>query len=91
MIRSVKAASLIILLALLLLSMMTMRPFGVPADTSMDDYFISNSQQEISSNNVVTAVLFDYRGLDTLGEASILFAAATGVFLVFRRSLSGKR
>ena len=88
--KNIKALSLIILLAFLLMSMMSMRPFGEPADTSMDDYFIENSQKEISSNNVVTAVLFDYRGMDTLVEASILFAAATGVFLVFRRSVNGK-
>lgn len=91
MIRSVKALSLVVLMTLLLMSMMTMRPFGAPTETDMDDYFITNSQVEISSNNVVTAVLFDYRGMDTLGEASILFAAATGVFLIFRRSANGRR
>ena len=31
--------------------------------------------------NVVTAVVFDYRGVDTLGEEFILFAAAMGVAL----------
>jgi len=35
-------------------------------------------------NNVVTAVLFDYRGLDTLGEATILFTAVSGVLTVLR-------
>jgi len=33
---------------------------------------------------VVAAVLFDYRGLDTLGEATVLFTAVTGVLLLFR-------
>jgi len=34
--------------------------------------------------NIVTAVNFDYRVLDTLGEEFILFAAATGVMLLLR-------
>ena len=35
--------------------------------------------------NVVTAVNFDYRGLDTMGEEFILFAAVSGLRLVFRK------
>ena len=34
--------------------------------------------------NLVSAVNFDYRGLDTLGEEFILFAAVTGVVLLLR-------
>ncbi|MDG6249698.1 MAG: hypothetical protein QCH34_02585, partial [Methanocalculus sp.] len=36
--------------------------FGDPVDHPMDRYFIENSQQQSGANNVVTAVLFDYRG-----------------------------
>jgi multicomponent Na+:H+ antiporter subunit B len=36
--------------------------------------------------NAVTAVVFDYRGFDTLGEEFILFAAVSGVVLLLRRS-----
>jgi len=35
--------------------------------------------------NAVTAVVFDYRGFDTMGEEFILFAAVTGVVLLLRR------
>jgi multicomponent Na+:H+ antiporter subunit B len=34
--------------------------------------------------NVVTAIVFDYRGFDTLGEEFILFAAVLGVVLLLR-------
>jgi multicomponent Na+:H+ antiporter subunit B len=34
--------------------------------------------------NVVTAVVFDYRGFDTMGEEFILFGAVTGVVLLLR-------
>ena len=34
--------------------------------------------------NVVTAINYDYRGLDTLGEEFILFTAVSGVTLLLR-------
>lgn len=60
-------------------------PFGNPDETDMDQYIIDNSQVETGANNAVTAVVFDYRGFDTLGEATILFTAVAGVVLLFRR------
>jgi multicomponent Na+:H+ antiporter subunit B len=36
------------------------------------------------ATDVVTAINFDYRGFDTLGEEFILFTAATGVSIVLR-------
>jgi multicomponent Na+:H+ antiporter subunit B len=36
--------------------------------------------------NVVSAVVFDYRGFDTLGEEFILFAAVMGVALLLREA-----
>ena len=35
--------------------------------------------------NVVTGVVFDYRGFDTMGEEFILFAAVVGVVLLLRQ------
>jgi multicomponent Na+:H+ antiporter subunit B len=35
--------------------------------------------------NAVTAIVFDYRGFDTLGEEFILFAAVSGVVMLLRR------
>jgi len=36
------------------------------------------------TTNAVTAVVFDYRGFDTMGEEFILFAAVVGVVLLLR-------
>jgi multisubunit Na+/H+ antiporter MnhB subunit len=62
-----------------------MHPFGVPEKTVMDDEIIKNAQNETGTNNGVTSVVFDYRGFDTLGEATVLFTAVAGVIMVFRR------
>ena len=71
--------------AFLLLAATSMRPFGTPNDAVMDDYFISSAQGEVAVNNVVTAVVFDYRGFDTLGEATVLFTAVIAVLSLFRK------
>jgi multisubunit Na+/H+ antiporter MnhB subunit len=60
-------------------------PFGAPLATDMDAYFLANGQAQTGANNIVTGVLFDYRGLDTLGEATVLFTAVLGVGALFRR------
>ncbi|MDO5844985.1 MAG: hypothetical protein Q4Q53_07575 [Methanocorpusculum sp.] len=61
--------------------------FGNPQADVTDQYYIDNSQVETGSNNVVTSIVFDYRGFDTLGEATVLFIAVLGVTMLFRRKL----
>ncbi|OYT54747.1 MAG: hypothetical protein B6U72_01375 [Candidatus Altiarchaeales archaeon ex4484_2] len=71
-----------VLFAFLSAAVASIHPFGEPP-SEMDDYFIRNGQRETGANNIVTSIVFDYRGLDTLGEASVLFTAVTGVFMLF--------
>jgi len=66
-------------------SALMMHPFGEPEKTEMDQYIIDNTQGEAGADNGVTSVVFDYRGFDTLGEATVLFTAVAGVILIFRR------
>ena len=66
-------------------SALLLNPFGTPHQTAMDDYMILHTQDETGTNNGVTSIVFDYRGFDTLGEATILFTAVAGVIMIFRR------
>ncbi|MBN1389742.1 MAG: hypothetical protein JXA22_03760 [Candidatus Thermoplasmatota archaeon] len=62
--------------------------------TMMDDAFLSGAADPngtVNSNNVVTAIVFDYRGFDTLGEATILFAAVSGVLATIRVAFPGNK
>jgi multisubunit Na+/H+ antiporter MnhB subunit len=68
-----------------LFSIFLIHPFGRPGQVPMDDHIIQHTQNETGTNNAVTSVVFDYRGFDTLGEATILFSAVAGVLLIFRR------
>ena len=73
-----------IILTLFIAMALLIHPFGEPP-SAMDDYIFENSQWEIGTNETVTAVVFDYRGYDTLGEATILSAAVGGIIILFRK------
>ena len=76
---------LIIVAFFLVISALATHNFGAPSQTDMDDHIITNTQEETGADNGVTAVVFDYRGFDTLGEATVLFTAVAGVIVIFRR------
>ena len=45
--------------------------------------------EKTGSANLVTGILFDFRGYDTLGEATILFTAVVGILTILR--LKGRK
>ncbi len=47
---------------------------------------LSRFSQETGAANAVTAILWDYRGYDTLGEATVIFVAVASVAALFRAS-----
>jgi len=49
-------------------------------------YYAENGPRELGAPNLVTAVVVTYRGLDTLGEVTVLFISAAGVGLLLRRT-----
>ncbi len=79
------AGLVIAVFTLFMLLIITGLVFGSPAYTDMDQYFIDHGQQQVAANNIVTSVVFDYRGFDTLGESAVLFTAVVGVALIFRK------
>jgi len=49
-------------------------------------YYLHNTKEKTSVANVVTAIVVNYRGFDTLGEVTVLFLATTGLgSILFRR------
>jgi len=51
--------------------------------------YIEGAAAKTGSANLVTGVVFDFRGYDTLGEATILFTAVVGVLTILR--IKGKK
>ena len=48
------------------------------------DIIVKTDLEQTQSANVVAAVVFDYRGFDTIGESFILLAAISGSFVILR-------
>jgi len=46
--------------------------------------YIRNAPEDLGGANIVTSVIVTYRGLDTLGEVAVLFAATAGVGALLR-------
>jgi multicomponent Na+:H+ antiporter subunit B len=73
-----------LLAALMLFGTFGLPPFGQYAGP-YGDAVNAAAPVERQVQNVVTAINFDYRGLDTLGEEYILFAAVAAAALLLRR------
>ena len=53
--------------------------------TKLATHYAGQGPAELGAPNLVTAVVVTYRGLDTLGEVTVLFISAAGVGLMLRR------
>ncbi|MGA7981512.1 MAG: hydrogen gas-evolving membrane-bound hydrogenase subunit E [Chromatiaceae bacterium] len=74
-------------LAFLLLVIASQLGFGHPP-MRVGQGILAAAPAQVGAANIVTAVVSGYRGFDTLGELSVLFAAATAIGLVLGRRRS---
>ncbi len=51
---------------------------------SIGFHILENAPESTGAANVVTAVLWDFRGYDTIGEATVIFTAVAGIAALFR-------
>ena len=74
--------------ALLVYATVDMPDFGdpsSPASTHVSPEYIQEAYEKTATPNVVTAVLADYRGYDTLGETTVIFTAGIVCMMLLRR------
>ena len=55
-----------------------------PASTHVSPYYIENALKDTSAPNIVTAVLADYRGYDTMFETIVIFTAGIACMFLLR-------
>ncbi len=87
--------SLVLVVALAAAFFPLFATIGDRGDVSpLAESYLADAPDALGSANLVTSVIVTYRGLDTLGEVTVLFAASAGVSLVFSRlgsSSDGRR
>ena len=73
------------LIGLLVVTVDRMPRFGA-ADTLVNSeltaFYVANTKEDTGAMNIVTGIILDYRGFDTLGESHVLFIAVCTVLLM---------
>lgn len=87
--RYVGIASLVVVAAFMMLAVAELPEFGSFQEKDIAEYYLENSLEDTGSANAVNSIVWDYRGYDTLGEETVLFCAALGVFTIIRRKFGG--
>lgn len=72
-------------LVVLLVSLVNDLPLG-SAPMEVGQAVVARAPSEVGTANIVTSVVLAYRGLDTLGELTILFTAATAAGMVLGKA-----
>ena len=65
-----------------------MPPWGdpnAPASLHVSPRYIEKTVEETATPDMVTSVLADYRGYDTLGETTVIFTAGLSCLLLLRK------
>lgn len=69
-----------------IISMPAMGSADNPSNTAVSGYYLENSLEDTAAPNVIAAIITDYRAIDTLGEATILFTAIAAALSVLTGS-----
>lgn len=71
-----------------LMGAITLIATGVQWHAPISDYFAENSVPRAHGRNIVNVILVDFRGLDTLGEITVLAVAGVGVLALLKLKAS---
>lgn len=74
-----------VLFAVLVYTMLTLPPYGAadnPTNNAVSAEYLTRAEAETGEANAVSAMIFAYRGFDTLGESCVLFLALCCVLML---------
>ncbi|MFW5976664.1 MAG: hydrogen gas-evolving membrane-bound hydrogenase subunit E [Bacillota bacterium] len=78
------ASLMLLLIGLGMVSVVSEMPvFGdkrSPAQNEVPRRYLTRAREETGSLNVVSAIITDYRALDTLGETTVLFTTVAAIY-----------
>lgn len=77
----------LVLIALLMGTVMDMPYFG-QADTlvgsEVSEFYVEKTLEHTGATNIITGIILNFRGFDTLGEAHVLFIAVCSVIILLK-------
>lgn len=66
------------------MSALVLAATATPTNSRLAPFFIANSKPLAHGSNIVNVILVDFRGIDTMGEITVLAIAAIGVVALLR-------
>lgn len=87
------AALLVVAAVPLLIGVASLPPHGdpsTPVHTHVSAYYLENGVEQAGTTNIVTAVILNYRGIDTSGEVIVIFTALAAVMVVLLPARAAK-
>lgn len=79
----------LLIIGALLIGTNELPPFGNPDNpehNALSKGYIQNAMQDTGAKNIVSAVILDYRALDTFIETTVLFSGVIVVMTVLKES-----
>ena len=76
--------AVLVLVGIAVAAFAALPPFGAPRPTP-SDWYLAEALRETGASNVVTSIVLDFRGYDTLGEATVILVAIAGTLVIARR------
>ncbi|HJA45088.1 MAG TPA: hypothetical protein H9954_02600 [Candidatus Phascolarctobacterium stercoravium] len=63
---------------------------GSPPNSHVTPDYIARSVEDTGSPNVVTGIIIDYRGFDTMYETTVMFLAGLTAFVLLKDGRAGR-
>lgn len=63
---------------------------GTPDKTHVVPRYLERGEEEAGAKNIITGVILNYRGYDTMGEVSVIFSALCAVIAILDREKKGR-
>ncbi|MBV9787961.1 MAG: DUF4040 domain-containing protein, partial [Chloroflexi bacterium] len=74
-----------------LMTLLVLAATATPPQSRLAGFFAENSKTLAHGSNIVNVILVDFRGLDTLGEVTVLSIAAFGVYALLKLGRQQRR
>lgn len=90
-----RAAAVIVcalLIGVLLYAALQMPEFGGAehlVESELSEFYVEHTMEDTGAVNIITGIILDYRGFDTLGESHVLFIAVCTVLMLL--SIKGEK
>jgi len=76
-----------LLLLILLWFILVLSVGFIPIEQRVAEFYLKDAPSSLKTANVITSIVWEYRGYDTLGEETVLFTAVTAVVAIMIRGV----